>query len=75
MRQSVETVYDNVPQAFGLSPERPQAWSGFQGRLAAKMALHTFCLGLNEPLGRPSLACADLVEWSHRPIAHQALQS
>jgi hypothetical protein len=27
------------------------------------MALHNFCLWLNEPLGRPRLAFADLVNW------------
>ena len=62
-RQIVETVYDKVHHAFGLSHERPHAWSGFQARLAAKMALHNFCIWLNEQLGRPSLAFADLVDW------------
>lgn len=63
VRQIVETVYDKVHHAFGLSHERPHAWSGFQARLAAKMALHNFCIWLNEQLGRPSLAFADLVDW------------
>ena len=62
-RQIVETVYDKVHHAFGLSHERPHAWSGFQARLAAKMALHNFCIWLNERLGRPRLAFADLVDW------------
>jgi hypothetical protein len=44
VRQLVETVYDNVQHAFGLSHERSHAWSGFQARLAAKMALHNFCI-------------------------------
>ncbi len=57
---------------FGLNRERPHALTGFQARLAAKMTLHTFCIWLNEPLGRPSRACADLVDWSCGTISHQA---
>jgi hypothetical protein len=63
LRQSVETVYDKVHQTFRLSRERPHDLSGFPARLAAKMALHNFCLWLNEPLGRPDLAFADVVDW------------
>jgi hypothetical protein len=63
VRQIVETVDDNVHQAFGFSHERPHAWIGFQARLAAKMALHHVCIWLNEQLGRPSLAFADVVAW------------
>jgi hypothetical protein len=37
--------------------------SGFQARLAAKMALYNFCIWLNEQLGRPWLAFTDLVNW------------
>jgi hypothetical protein len=62
VRQIVETVYDKVHHTFGLPCERPHALTGFQARLAAKMALHTFCIWLNEQLGRPSLAFADLVD-------------
>jgi hypothetical protein len=32
-------------------------------RLAAKVAMHIFCLWLNVQLGRPPLAFADLVDW------------
>jgi hypothetical protein len=63
MRQIVETVYDKVHHTFGLSRERPHELRGFQARLAAKMALHNFCIWLNEQLGRPSLAFTDLVDW------------
>lgn len=63
VRQIVETVYDKVHHTFGLTCERPHALPGFQARLAAKMALHNFCIWLNEQLGRPSLAFADLVDW------------
>jgi hypothetical protein len=31
--------------------------------LAAKMALHNFCIWLNTQLGRPRLAFTDLVAW------------
>jgi hypothetical protein len=63
VRQIVETVYDQVHHAFGLSHERPHDLTGFQARLAAKLALHNFCLWFNAQLGRPSLAFADLVDW------------
>jgi hypothetical protein len=63
LRQIVETVYDKVHHTFRLSRERPHDLSGFQARLAAKMALHNFCVWLNEQLGRPNLAFADLVDW------------
>jgi hypothetical protein len=63
VRQIVETVYDKVHHTFGLSHERPHDLTGFQTRLAAKLALHNFCIWLNEQLGRPSLAFADLIDW------------
>jgi hypothetical protein len=46
-----------------LDRERPHDLGEFQARLAAKMALHNFCLWFNEQLGRPQLAFADLVDW------------
>jgi hypothetical protein len=63
VRQIVETVYDKGHHAFGLSGERPHALTGFQARLAAKLALHNCCIWLNGQLGRPNLAFADLVDW------------
>jgi hypothetical protein len=63
IRQIVETVYDKLHNTFRLSRERPHSLSGFQTRLAAKMALHNFCIWLNEQLGRPRLAFADLWAW------------
>ena len=63
VRQIIETVYDKVPHTFGLSRERPHTLTGFQARLAAKLALHNFCVWLNEQLERPPLAFADLVDW------------
>jgi hypothetical protein len=63
VRQIVETVYEKLWHTFRLDRERPHDLSGFQARLAAKMALHNFCIWLNEQLGRPRLAFADLVNW------------
>jgi hypothetical protein len=61
-RQIVETVWAKVHHTFGLNRERPCARTGFQARLAANIAVHDFCIWLNEQLGRPSLAFADLVD-------------
>jgi hypothetical protein len=63
VRQIVETVYEKLHHTFRLDRERPHDLSGLQARLAAKMALHNFCIWLNEQLGRPRLAFADLVDW------------
>jgi Transposase DDE domain len=63
VRQSVETVYEKLWHTFRLDRERPHALSGFQVRVAAKMALHNFCIWLNGQLGRPLLAFTDLVDW------------
>jgi len=63
VRQIVETVKEKLHHTFRLDRERPHALSGLQARLAAKMALHNFCIWVNEQLGRPRLAFADLVDW------------
>jgi hypothetical protein len=63
VRQIVETVYDKRFHPFRLDRERPRELRGFQTRLAAKIALHNFCLWLNDHLGRPRLAFTDLVDW------------
>jgi hypothetical protein len=63
IRQMVETVYDKRHHTFRLERERPHVLRGVQARLAAKIALHNFCLGVNEQLGRPRLAFTDLVDW------------
>jgi len=63
VRQIVETVYDKLFHTFRLDRERPHDLSGFWARLAAKIALHNFCMWLNEHLGRPRLAFTDLVDW------------
>lgn len=63
IRQIVETVNEKLHYAFRLSRERPHALSGAQARVAAKAALHNFCIWLNRQLHRPGLAFADLVDW------------
>jgi hypothetical protein len=63
LRQIVETVFEKLDTIFRLGWERPHALAGFQARLAAKVALHNFCFWLNQHLGRPSLAFADLLDW------------
>jgi hypothetical protein len=63
VRQIVETVYDKLQHTFRLDRERPHDLRGFQVRLTAKMALHNFCIWLNEQLGRPWLAFTGLVNW------------
>jgi hypothetical protein len=62
VRQSVETVYDKLFPTVRLDRERPHDLSGFRARLAAKIALHNFCIWVNEQLGRPRLAFTDLVD-------------
>ena len=61
IRQMVEIVFDKLHHAFRLDWERPHQLEGFQTRLAAKAALHNFCIWLNRQLGRPVLAFADLL--------------
>jgi hypothetical protein len=62
-RQIVETVNHALLHTFRLDDERPHTLSGFLARLAAKVGLHNFCMGLNAQLGRPLLAFADLIDW------------
>ena len=62
-RQVVETVIDKLFHTFRLNRERPHGLAGVQARVAAKIALHNFCLWLNDNLGRPHLAFAELVDW------------
>jgi hypothetical protein len=59
----VETIDAKVSHTLRRSRERPHDLSGFQARLAAKMARHNFCLWLNAQLGRQNLALADFVDW------------
>ena len=43
-----------------LDRERPHLLQGVRTRLAAKVALHNFCIWLNCQLDRPNMAFADL---------------
>ena len=63
LRQIIETIYDKLLNTFRLGRERPHALDGFQARLAAKVALHNFCICLNLQRGREPLAFADLLDW------------
>ena len=63
IRQIVESVYDKLFNAFGLWRERPHELEGLRSRLAARVALHNFCMWLNKQLGRPLLSFADLLGW------------
>ncbi len=63
IRQKVETVYDKLVNWLGLGQHRPHEMSGFWAHLAAKIALHNFCIWFNGQLGRPPLAFADLISW------------
>jgi hypothetical protein len=63
VRPIVEASNNKLHHTFRLDRERPHALSGLQARLAAKLALHYFCIWLNEQLGRPQLAFMDLGDW------------
>jgi Transposase DDE domain len=63
IRQIIESVYDKLFNVFGLWRERPHELEGLRARLAARVALHNFCIWLNDRLGRPRLAFADLLGW------------
>ena len=63
IRQIVESACEKLVNSFGLHRERPHELRGLRARLAARVALHNFCMWLNEQLGRPRLAFADLLGW------------
>jgi len=63
IRQIVETVFDKLQNTFRLDQERPHELQGLRTRLAAKAALHNFCIWLNRQFGRNNLAFADLLGW------------
>jgi hypothetical protein len=60
IRQVVESVYDKLFNIFGLWRERPHDLQGLRARLASRVALHSFCIWLNDQFGRPRLSFADL---------------
>ncbi len=63
IRQIVESVYDKLFNTFGLWREQPHELEGLWVRLAARVALHNFCIWLNDQLGHPRLAFAELLGW------------
>jgi hypothetical protein len=63
LRQIVETTNGHLLAVCRLDRDRPHQLLGFASRLAAKIALHNFCLWLNQFLGRPLLSWADLIDW------------
>lgn len=63
IRQLVETIYGKLMEFCRLDRDRPHHLTGFHANLAAKVALHNFCIWLNEQTGRPRLAFADLLGW------------
>ena len=63
IRQIAESVYDKLFDTFGLWRERPHKLEGLRVRLAARVALHNFCIWRNDQLGRPRLAFADPLGW------------
>jgi hypothetical protein len=63
VRQIIESVCDKLFNAFGLHRERPHSIGGLRARLAARVALHNFCIWLNQQFARPRLAFADLLGW------------
>ena len=62
-RQIIETVIDRLQTTFRLAQDRPHTFAGFDARLAAKVALHNFCLWVNSQLGQPLLTIANVLGW------------
>lgn len=63
LREIVETVHGKLLMTCALAHQRPHTLAGIRARLAATVALHNFCCWLNQHLGRPLLAFADLMDW------------
>lgn len=63
LRAIVETVHGKLLLTFALAQQRPPTLAGIRARLAATVALHNCCCWLNQHLGRPLLAFADLMDW------------
>jgi hypothetical protein len=63
-RQIVETVFDKIENVFGLRQRRLHTLAGIHATVAAKAALHNFCMWLNRQLDRPDLAFVDLLGWT-----------
>lgn len=63
LRQIIETVNDKLLNTFRLARERPHDLAGFQARLAAKVALHNFCIWFNLQRDEAPLSFAELLAW------------
>ena len=63
LRQIVETTSSILNRYLSLDRERPHALDGLQARVAARMAMFVVGCWLNQQLGRPVLAFADLLGW------------
>jgi hypothetical protein len=59
IRQIAESIHDKLFNSFGLWRKRPHNITGLRARLAARVALHNFCIWLSDRLGRLRLAFAD----------------
>jgi hypothetical protein len=59
----VGSVSEKLHRTFGLGRERPHELAGFQTRLAARVAWHSFCICLNGKLGRRSSGFAAVLDW------------
>jgi hypothetical protein len=73
-QEVVETVYDKLFNALGLWRERPHELEGLRAPLAARVALHNFCMWLKTigPVapGWPSPTC-----WDGDLNSHQAFKA
>ena len=58
-----ELLYDELFNTFGLWRERPHELGGLRARLAARVAVHNFCIWFKDRLGRTRMAFADLLGW------------
>jgi len=63
LRQIVETVHNCLLDFFSLDRERPHPMDAFRTRLVVRAALHNFRICLNQKLGHPNLAFANLIDW------------
>jgi len=63
VRHIIETVNDTLLNTFRLARERPHDLTGFQARLAAKVAVHTFCIWFNVQRDEAPFAFAELLAW------------
>jgi hypothetical protein len=63
LREIVETGHYKLLTTFGLAQQRPHTLAGLRAHVAAAVTLHNCCCWLNQHLGRPLLAFADLLDW------------